>query len=377
VSLSADSLRAEMVAGLIERGELSSDWRAAFEEVPRHWFIPDRVWRHAPNAGGAPDLVPVDRAEDPTGWLAMSYAPDSVITQVDDGRPDANGRGHEPSSSASMPAVVATMLAALDAQPGMRALEIGTGTGWNAALLASRLRASAVTSVETDPAVTRHARQRLAEHGFQDITTVVCDGAEGWPDGAPYDRVLATVAAPLVPYAWIEQTRPGGVVLLPWGTAFYPGGLLRVAVSGTTGHGRVVGEASFMRLRAQRSPRIRIADIRDPDATVTESTTDVHPWYLRGDVDAAVAIGLHVPAIESYYGDDGVFRLLDRHSRSWATVEIDNEPPYAVEQAGPRKIYDEVIAAYAWWRGTGRPAAGDWQVTIDPRGQHVELIPTG
>jgi protein-L-isoaspartate(D-aspartate) O-methyltransferase len=287
-----------MIAGLIERGELAPDWRTAFEEVPRDWFIPDRVWRHDPG-GGALDLVPLDRRADPAAWLAMSYAPDSVITQVDDGRADTNGRGREPSSSASMPAVVATMLAALEVQPGMRVLEIGTGTGWNAALLASRLGPSAVTSVEIDPSVARHARQRLTEHGFGGVTTVVRDGAEGWPDGAPYDRVLATVAAPLVPYAWIEQTLLGGVVLLPWGTAFYPGGMLRVVVSDSGGKGRIVGEASFMRLRAQRSPRIRVADVRDPDAAVIESMTDVHPWYLRGDVDAAVAIGVRAPRVES------------------------------------------------------------------------------
>jgi protein-L-isoaspartate O-methyltransferase len=117
-------------------------------------FVPELVWCQDRDAEGDCDLVPLRRDEDPLRWLELAYADDSVVTQVDEGRPAGeNGCGFEATSSASMPAVVAQMLTALEVEPGMRVLEIGTGTGYNAALLAHRLDASHVVSVEIDPAV--------------------------------------------------------------------------------------------------------------------------------------------------------------------------------------------------------------------------------
>jgi protein-L-isoaspartate O-methyltransferase len=93
------------------------------------------VWRQDRDADSDCDLVPLRRCEDPRRWLERAYANASVTTQVDDGHPIGEaGCGFEVTSSASMPAVVAQMLAALEAEPGMRVLEIGTGTGYNAAL---------------------------------------------------------------------------------------------------------------------------------------------------------------------------------------------------------------------------------------------------
>jgi protein-L-isoaspartate O-methyltransferase len=84
--------------------------------------------------------------------MRRAYTSTVVIIQVDDGHPSGPGkRGCYITSSASPPEVVALMLAALDAEPGMRVLEIGTGTGYNAALLAHRLGAQNITSVEIDP----------------------------------------------------------------------------------------------------------------------------------------------------------------------------------------------------------------------------------
>jgi protein-L-isoaspartate(D-aspartate) O-methyltransferase len=371
---SADTLRSVMVAGLVERGELSAPWREVFDTVPRHWFIPDRVWRQDECHDGPSDLVPVDRASDPGCWAAMAYANDSVITQVDDGHPSVDGRGREVSSSASMPAVVATMLTALEVEPGMRVLEIGTGTGWNTALLAQRLGPDAVTSIEVDPAVASHARARLAEHGFGAVRVVTGDGAQGWPQGAPYDRVLATVAAPLVPHPWVAQTRPGGLVLAPWGTAYYPGGLLRIEVGdGGVGRGRIVGDESFMALRAQRQPRESIAAYRDAHPEPVTGSTDLHPWYLRGDQAAATAIGIRLPGVRCFYSGHALY-LTDRASLSWATVDVGDDPPYRVAQAGPRALFDEAVAAYEWWTGAGKPGVDAWLVTVDLDGrQTIEL----
>jgi len=100
------------------------------------------------------------------------------------------------------------MLAALDAHEGHRVLDTGTGTGYNAALLAHRLGAEQVTSIEVDPDVAASARTALSDNGFGGVTTVTGDGALGYPSGGPYDRVIATAACNQIPYAWIAQTRP-------------------------------------------------------------------------------------------------------------------------------------------------------------------------
>jgi protein-L-isoaspartate(D-aspartate) O-methyltransferase len=376
----AEVLRQRMVEGLVQRGELDERWRAAFSEVPRHAFIPELVWHQDRDAGSHCDLVPLRRREDPQRWLERAYANAPVTTQVDDGHPIGEaGRGFEVTSSASMPAVVAQMLAALQVEPGMRVLEIGTGTGYNAALLAHRLGAGNVVSVEVDPAVAEHARRALAATGFGAVTVVSADGAQGYPPRAPYDRVISTVAVTEVPYPWVAQTRPGGRVLTPWGTPYYRGGLLALTVHpDDTATGGIVGPASFMWLRAQRIPRYTTSRIMRDDDTASESTTDLHPWHVAGDVHAATAIGLRVPGCETFYHPDspetGTLYLVDQCSRSWATLHLTTEAPYAVRQSGARTLFDEVATAYRWWVHAGEPTVDAWRFTVTPGGQRIELL---
>ena len=179
----------------------------------------------------------------------------------------------------------------------------------------------------------------------------------------------------------VAQTRPGGLVLTPWGTPYYPGGLLALTVhADATATGRIVGPASFMQLRAQRIPRYTVSRIVRDDDPVTTSTTDLHPWYVTGDADVSTAIGLRVPRCKSLYDPDspetGTLYLIDQWSRSWATLEITTETPYEVRQSGQRKLWDEVHTAYHWWLDNGKPAVDAWQFTLDPDGQRIELHPS-
>jgi protein-L-isoaspartate O-methyltransferase len=281
-----------------------------------------------------------------------------------------------------MPAVVAQMLTALEVEPGMRVLEIGTGTGYNAALLAHQLGAENVVSVEIDPAVADHARHALAATGYGQVSVITGDGAEGYPPRAPYDRVISTAAAAEVPHAWVAQTRPGGRVLTPWGTAYYPGGLLALTVDhdATTATGGIVGPASFMWLRAQRIPRYSTSRIVRGEDAAAVSTTDLHPWHVAGDVHAATAIGLRVPQCETFYHPDspetGTLYLVDQCSRSWATLHLTTEAPYAVRQSGARTLFDEVATAYRWWVHAGEPTVDAWRFTVTPSRQRIELPPS-
>ncbi|MBV9162615.1 MAG: methyltransferase domain-containing protein, partial [Pseudonocardiales bacterium] len=105
------------------------------------------------------------------------------------------------------------MLEALDVRDGHRVLEIGTGTGYNAALLSHRLGGENVVSIDIDPGLIQMSRRRLEELGYAP-TLVAGNGLAGVPDHGPYDRIIATCAVPEVPLAWIEQLAPGGAMLI-------------------------------------------------------------------------------------------------------------------------------------------------------------------
>lgn len=177
--------------------DITEPWvRRAFEAVPRHEFVTGTVWVVD---GGV--YRPLRREDDPDRWARMVYDPaQAIATQVDDGTPAPVG-GDVPTSSISAPAAVVTMLAELDLRPGHRVLEIGAGTGYNAALLAERAGAERVTTLDIDPDVADGARGALHRAGYGGVTVLEADGEQGWRGGAPYDRADLDVAALADPHA--------------------------------------------------------------------------------------------------------------------------------------------------------------------------------
>jgi protein-L-isoaspartate(D-aspartate) O-methyltransferase len=226
--------------------------------VPREVFVPDTIWVRRDDGWA----VPLRRQENPQGWERLVGLDDEpVITQVDDGAAD---KGTWPTSSGSSPEIMAIMIDALDLGAGMRVLEIGTGTGYNAAVLAWLVGTENVTTVEIDATVADQARRALDKAGFP-VQVVIGDGADGYPPNAPYDRIIVTAAAHRVPYTWVEQTRPGGLVLVPWGPTFHPDWpLCRLTVRANgTAEGRFIGPSSFMPLRGQRLPQAVIHETEE------------------------------------------------------------------------------------------------------------------
>jgi len=371
-----------LVDQLVEDGALTPEWRPAFEAVHRAAFVPQTVWIE----GNAGLLVPLHRIKDPDHWLELAYADDAVITQVDDGQPEPEDTGRRISSSASMPSVVAQMLAHTDVQPGHRVLEIGTGTGYNAALLAHRLGAENVVTIEIDSVLAETARHALRATGYGTVTVVTGDGAQGYPAEAPFDQILSTVAVQNVPHTWVEQTRPGGLVITPWGTEYYNGGLLVLTVTGDgTATGHIASKASFMTLRQQRFAHSGLTLTAKDDAQATVTETDIHPAEVaNGDVafDACIAIALRVPDCDMSYSlpeldedGEGILWLVDYTSGSWARLHHhpDHDGPYRVLQFGSRRLWDEVEASYRWWCDAGCPSADRWRFTVAPDGQHAQL----
>lgn len=206
----ADEARAALVREIEESGAWDGDpaWRETFLAVPRHLFVPyyyvsttgryERLWGEDPDPGR--------RAR----WLRGAYADAPLATRVRDG---------ELVSSSSQPSLMARMLVELEVGDGARhdVLEIGAGTGYNAALLSHRLGDEHVTTVDLDADITEAARQHLRSAGYRPAV-VTGDGAAGCPQRAPFDRIIATCALGSVPRAWLAQCRPGARVLAPLAT---------------------------------------------------------------------------------------------------------------------------------------------------------------
>ncbi|MEU8906942.1 methyltransferase domain-containing protein [Streptomyces mirabilis] len=371
--------RSALGRSLLERKDLSSDWVPSFAAVPRAPFLPELMWPYDMDSGAT---VTADLMDDPAVYFRYADADVPIVTQWDDGASD--GPGTVATSSASMPSVVFRMLRELDVAAGQRVLEIGTGTGWNAALLAHRLGHDNVTSIEIDEAVAFAARSRLAAFGLP-VLVLARDGELGDEPGAPYDRIIATAGLRRIPAAWIRQTRPGGLIVAPWGTHYGNGdAIVRLAVAddGASAAGRFVGPVEFMKFRGQRSPFAGHQEyVPDGVAGADRSTTSVTEQELLGDGRFAVnsfAIGLRVrdclqQAAPKREGARPVwfYGLTDR---SWACVMFrDGQKQADVYQSGARNLWDEVLGALRWWRASGEPGYERLGLTITAEGQRAWL----
>ena len=161
-----------------ERGVRSERVLGAMRRVPRHLFVP-------------------------RGYEGEAY----------EDHPIPIGEGQ----TISQPYVVAAMTEAVEPQPQDVVLEVGTGSGYQTAVLAEL--AAHVYSVERIPGLAERAAAALREAGYANVTVIVGDGSEGYPAAAPYDDILVTAAAPELPQPLFEQLREGGRLIVPVGSA--------------------------------------------------------------------------------------------------------------------------------------------------------------
>lgn len=156
------------------------------------------------------------------GLERAEFVPEAMRSSAGQDAPLPIGHGQ----TISQPFIVAYMTQALNPQPGERVLEIGTGSGYQTAVLA-RL-CGEVYTVETVPELAGPARERLERLGFQNIHYRVGDGTAGWPEAAPFDAVIGTAAPERLPPALYQQLRPGGRLVLPVGPRHGVQELIRV-----------------------------------------------------------------------------------------------------------------------------------------------------
>ncbi|EST25403.1 hypothetical protein M878_29095 [Streptomyces roseochromogenus subsp. oscitans DS 12.976] len=269
-------------------------------------------------------------------------------------------------SSSTAPGLMLVMLHALDVTEGASVLEVATGTGYNAALLAARLGSANVTSIEVDPELTKLAEARLRACGYTP-TVLTGDGRAGHSAGAPYDRLIATCGFARLPYAWVEQVRPGGVIVSPlgWGTA-----RLTVGGDGTASGRFLVTPSYFMSVRSigETGAAPYPGDPQDPD----ERTTHLEASMPFRDDAFPFLLSLVVPGTAQASDLDNDRRVIGCRlwaaDGSWARVE-----GASVRQSGPRRLWDGVEAAWRWWEEQERPSRDRFGLTVNREGQRVWL----
>lgn len=180
-------------------------------------------------AQGVPAGTAADRsAFGPAVLAAMEkverhrFVPAELVAQAYQNRPLPIGHGQ----TISQPYIVALMTDLMKVGPGDRVLEIGTGSGYQAAVLAEL--AGSVFSVEIIEPLGRQAGERLAALGYRNVTARVGDGYHGWPDAAPFDAIMVTAAASHVPPPLLQQLKPGGRMVIPLGSRFMTQSLMLV-----------------------------------------------------------------------------------------------------------------------------------------------------
>jgi protein-L-isoaspartate(D-aspartate) O-methyltransferase len=176
-------LRRHLVEQLAKSGAIRSPAVArAITRVPRHLFVPGYPLHHV-------------------------YADRALVTKA---------RAGVPTSSSSEPGLMANMLEMLRVRRGMNVLEIGAGTGYNAALLAELVGPEGtVTAIDIQRDVTLQARRNLRRAGYENARVVRADGARGMPADAPFDRIVVTAGCWEVTRSWRDQLAPNGIIVLP------------------------------------------------------------------------------------------------------------------------------------------------------------------
>ncbi|WP_458248866.1 ATP-grasp peptide maturase system methyltransferase [Streptomyces sp. MAI_2237] len=348
----------------------SQPWKEAAAAVPRHEFLRNGFFRMVP--GTSPTAwMPI--CEDGEGWLEACYADESLVTQIAGTIKPTDIRGEimrEPTSSSTLPSLVLRMLEDLEVQPGMKVLEIGTGTGYSTAVLCARLGDHNVTSIEYDEKVALQAREALGRLGMYPHL-LTGDGLQGGGPGALYDRIIATCAVRTVPAAWLQQTRPGGQILTTIGGWLNASELVRLTVheDGTASGPALGGQVSFMLARPHQAPSLGLLpDLgagRQREAIIGGDGLD--DWASRFVAQFAVPSAQRLKLRDGQHNTDV---LIDTETGSFAAL-YKEYGRWIVRQGGPEPLWDAVEDQLSRWHAAGAPALEEATIHVTSAGQSI------
>lgn len=362
--------QAALVQHLTESGALRTPgWIEAFGAVARHPFLGGRVFLQD-DTGPYTRWRPV--TDDSPVWSELVYQDRALVTQLDG--TEAQPEGDEPvtgspTSSSSLPTVMALMFEELQAETGQKVLEIGTGTGWSTALLAARFGEHKVTSVELDPVIGRAAAAALHDYGVRP-TLAIGDGLAGYRPTAPFDRIISTCSVRTVPPAWLAQADPAARIVTPLRGWMQASALLELTVEGdgTARGGFADFDIGFMFARAHTPPPIGV--LADP-ATGHSSPNEIGADLLAGRQDRTGRwiLQLALPGALTFQLVEGDLTILVLHDPvTGATAWVH---PDHVIQAGPEDLWARAQGAVQDWYKAGSPPLHDFQVLITSARQVV------
>jgi protein-L-isoaspartate O-methyltransferase len=293
----------------------------------------------------------------------LAYGTTTLVTKV-----DADGRAV---SSSTKPDLMIRMLEILDLRDEHTVLEIGTGTGYNVALLSERLGPAQVFSIDVDAELITAARARLSTLGRP--AALGCrDGAGGWPEHAPYERIMATCSVHRVPWSWAEQLTTGGKLLADLKIASSAGNLVLLDYDGSKLEGRFTGRwAAFMSMRApgqqppSQAPRAPLDRQRTTHVPAQPWNTEREAWLL-----ACLSLPQHLRHGYAFHAETHSPRAstLTAPDGSWAEVALapNCDGSRAVRVGGDTDLWSEVERAYLQWVGWGRPRWERFGLTVTP-----------
>jgi protein-L-isoaspartate O-methyltransferase len=367
-----------LVAALKSEGRLSSPLvEAAFKEVPRHPFIDHFYLLERKDRRMQWQQVQPSTVQNTDAWLRAVYANQPVVTAFDE--------YNTPTSSSSSPDAMALMLEELQLTPGMRVLEIGTGTGYNAALLAHIVGdPHNIFTVEIDAALAHRAQYILDRVAGEGITVYAGDGLRGYAPGAHYDRIIATGSYHKVPLDWLDQLQPGGILLMNLRGHLGACAFLKIVKVGPkrVAHGTFLAGSDFMELRDAQSPSHRVADLVSqhlgrPVVAQRQFTCTQFDPSLLWDHRLEFLLQLSFPKMyfTSVYVDPMCPCLIDTASDSMLVFRPrERQGEWFVEIKGQEQLWYKVKQVYGWWVDIGGADIEAYRLEIDASGKQSVVL---
>lgn len=354
--------RERLITTLRERDALHDDRVAtAFRAVPREVFLPG-----------------ID--------LDVVYRDEAIVTKKQDG---------VGVSSSSQPAIMAIMLEQLDVRPGMRVLEIGAGTGYNAALLRELVGTDGqVVTIDIDDEVAGWARQRLDNAGYEDVEVWTADGADGWGSHAPYDRIELTVGVADISPAWVEQLNEGGVLVLPL-QIHAAQAVIAFEKRGEQLISRSVQPGGFMPVRGKLAGRMHQLEVMpgvgvatadaglplDQLGALLSETPKRQAWpgslwdgfhFIGGLLGLPmIAIWTDRPDLGFHRAGFGIFNPSNSNPGLAIVAEPAPGQPAELSQYGDVAAAETLLGGYREWESIGKPAISQLRIAASPLSGHV------